>query len=149
MSWRSSSQQAADCGRQRPPSLAKVLLQSESYFATRCGRADSPSYHLCQIHSVRGAPRASHPYTSWLGLCTPMGKQKGAAFLSHPSPAVRLCSQDATSYIGGGCGRQEKSQGALTKLHGSSRAGRTDLPAEEEDETECIQGAETYGSVFV
>lgn len=43
----------------------------------------------------------------------------------HTLSDVRLCSQDETSYTGGGC-RGQKSQTVLTKLHRSSGAGGTD-----------------------
>lgn len=141
ISWRSSSEQAAGRGGRRPPSLIKVRLQSESYFASRpVWHAGSiPLFtHFCQICSVRGAPRAPHLLSIAAGAPCPRshcGEADGAAFLSHTSSAIRLWSQDAASYSGGGCGRQEKSQAALAKLHRSSMAGGTDLPAEHEDET--------------
>lgn len=72
------------------------------------------------------------PYTSWPGLHTAAaaaGMQKELPFPSHTLPDVRLCSQDVTSYTGGGCGRQ-KSQRVLTRLHKSSRAGGTNQQSE-------------------
>lgn len=155
ISW--SSEQAAGRGGRRPPSLIKVRLQSESYFASRpAWHAESiPLFtHFCQICSVRGTPRAPHPLSITARAPRPRshrGKAEGAAFLSHTSPAIRRCSQDEASYTGGGCRRQEKSRAALAKLHRSSRAGGTDLPAEQEDKTlEYAQGEEEiYGLVFI
>lgn len=70
-------------------------------------------------------PSAPHTVARAPHLCSRCRKAEGAAFPSHTLPDTRLCSQDVTSYTGGGCGRQ-KSQTVLTKLHGSSGAGGTD-----------------------
>lgn len=81
---------------------------------------------------------------------SPRGKANGAAFLSHTSSAIRLWSQDAASYSSGGCGRQEKSQAALAKLRGSSRACGMDQPAEQEDETlSMLRERRSTGLAFI
>lgn len=109
---RSSSEQAAGCGEQRPPSHIKVRLQSESYFASQ------PEQHaksiplftrFCQICSVRVVPRA--PHTLRLDARAQRfhshhWKADGALFLSYTSPAIRLCSQDVASYTMEDVGRQ-------------------------------------------
>lgn len=62
--------------------------------------------------------------------CGRRGKPR-AGFESLTSPEIRLCNQNTAGDSSGGHGRQEKSQEALVKLHGSSRASGTSPPAEQ------------------
>lgn len=110
---------------------------------------------FCQICSVRDMSCAPPTLCTSLSTspshCGRRGKPR-AGFESLTSPAIRLCNQNAAGDSSEGQGRQKKSQEALMKLHGSSRASGTSPAAERVGGPSLrahAQGAEIDGLTFI